>query len=45
MYDAKVMYPFLLHVYFYLNPIKAPTKVTPIEDNDFFFGWLYQVMM
>jgi len=32
------MYPFLLHVYFYLNPIKAPIEATSIEDDDCFFG-------
>jgi hypothetical protein len=32
------MYPFLSHVYFYINPIKAPIEATPIEDDDFFFG-------
>jgi hypothetical protein len=32
------MYPFLLHVYFYVNPIKALIEATSIEDNDFFFG-------
>jgi hypothetical protein len=39
------MYPFLLHVYFYLNPTKAPIEVTSIEDDDFSLGGLYQMMM
>jgi len=37
-YDYKVVYPLLLHVYLHLNPMKATTNLTTLEDDDCFFG-------
>ncbi len=37
-YDAKVVYPFMLQVYFYLNFTRVLVEGTTIEDDDFFGG-------
>lgn len=35
-YDINILCLLLLHVFFHLDPIKASTKPTMINDDDFF---------
>ncbi len=35
----------LLHVLFHLNQVQVVIELVTIEDDDFFWGKLYQVMM
>ncbi len=45
-YDVNIVCLLLLQVFFHLNPIRAITHQSIIvEDDDFFLGILYQMMM
>lgn len=44
-YDTNIVCLFLLHVFFYLNLVRATIELMAIENYDFFGGRLYQVMM
>jgi hypothetical protein len=37
-YDTKVVCPFMIQVYFYLNYTRALVELIIFEDDDFFFG-------
>jgi hypothetical protein len=37
-YDIKLVYLFLIYIYFYLNLMKTSMEATNNEDDDTFFG-------
>jgi hypothetical protein len=42
---TPILYYLLLHVLFHLNRVKVVIELMTIQDDDFFLGKLYPVMM
>jgi hypothetical protein len=42
-YDINIVCP--LYVFFHLNHVREVVESTIVEDNDFFLGRLYQMMI
>jgi hypothetical protein len=44
-YDVKIVYPLLVQAYLHLNPMKTIVKSVIVENDDYFFGKIFLMMM